>query len=204
MNPVDLPPLTPLDSSNSVSSLSNVNNVPSYVKLDSQLSVEQYIKENDISIICSTDGSCESGRGLAYYIKYPKGEIEKSFRAGNNSSAQYLEITALHQCLVELSELNNKNEFPSSSKILIITDSDYGARALSTDLKKWLSCGFQKTDGKKLTHENIIKSSWELIVNLGSTIIIAGHKGIILNEKVDTMARRAAVRPVKQAVSFNF
>uniref|UniRef100_A0A0N5CH34 Uncharacterized protein n=1 Tax=Strongyloides papillosus TaxID=174720 RepID=A0A0N5CH34_STREA len=74
INIVDSPFLTSLKSSNSVVPLPIVDNVPSYVKLDSQLSVEQYVKENDISIVCATEGSCESRRGLACYTKYPKGK----------------------------------------------------------------------------------------------------------------------------------
>uniref|UniRef100_A0A0K0F4I4 RNase H domain-containing protein n=1 Tax=Strongyloides venezuelensis TaxID=75913 RepID=A0A0K0F4I4_STRVS len=169
---LDTPLLTSFESSNSILPLPIVDNIPSYVKLNSRLLVKQCVKENDMSNVCATDGSCKSGRGLSYYIKYPKGEIEKPLIAGNNSYAQNLEITALHQCLVELSELDQKMSFHLLLRNLLL-----------------------------LTL--IMVSCCDFIASLDSSIIIGkvpGHKGMFLNEKVNTMAKRATVRPVMQAV----
>uniref|UniRef100_A0A0K0ELN9 RNase H domain-containing protein n=1 Tax=Strongyloides stercoralis TaxID=6248 RepID=A0A0K0ELN9_STRER len=88
--------------------------------------------------------------------------------------------------------------------ILILIDNDYVTRSISSDLSNWIKNDFVKNDGKPLIHSSIIRNSYHLSKSLNITIgKVPGHVGITLNEKANTLARKAAALPASKAEKFS-
>uniref|UniRef100_A0A0K0DZW5 Uncharacterized protein n=1 Tax=Strongyloides stercoralis TaxID=6248 RepID=A0A0K0DZW5_STRER len=173
----------------------NLITLPLLFYLNSQKEVDKFIQKSNIKILCAIDGSCEKRRGIDYVIQTSTEIIEHSVRAGGNSSAQYLEIVAINQCIKRLHEMEEKK---------IIKDNDYVARSISSDLSNWIKNDFVKNDGKPFIHSSIIINSYYLSKSLNITIgKVPGHVGITLNEKADALARKAAALPASKAEKFS-
>ena len=137
-----------------------------------------------------TDGSCLGNPGKGGWgaiIKWEDGETQ-IWGSSTISTNNEMELTAAYNACKELV----KNNIQTAT---IYTDSTYVKNGITIWIKNWIKNGFQTANKKEIKNKNIWKLLYEeneKIDNI-SWIHVKAHNGDDMNERVDTIARNAAI-----------
>ena len=140
---------------------------------------------NSRRVVVATDGSCLQNPGPGGWAWASEdGQSDSGGHAGTTNNL--MELRAVYEVL---------GAFPKDVPLLIQADSMYVINIFTQWLPGWVENGW-KTSGKKAVQN---RQAIEMIASgLDGRDVkwqhVKGHAGHPLNEKVDTMARQAAVR----------
>lgn len=137
-----------------------------------------------MTVTCYTDGSClgNPGPGGWAWIRTDDGTRHAS--GSKRSTNNIMEMTAVIECIKKHVNQN----------IIIYTDSKYVKDGVETWSKKWVKNGFKTSQGKAVKNDKLWK---ELLGLVGSNSVtfnwVKGHSKDVWNERVDNLARDAAL-----------
>ena len=137
-----------------------------------------------------TDGSCLGNPGKGGWgaiIKWEDGETQ-IWGSSTISTNNEMELTAAYNACKELV----KNNIQTAT---IYTDSTYVKNGITIWIKNWIKNGFQTANKKEIKNKNIWKLLYEENekINNISWVHVKAHNGDYMNERVDTIARNAAI-----------
>lgn len=135
-----------------------------------------------------TDGSCLSNPGpggwSAIILRDNSDLQEISGGTAGETTNNRMEMTAAVEALKIIS--------PIVSRVIIISDSEYVIKGMSTWLQRWKTKGWKSSNKKPVKNQDL----WEELDKLNSPLItwswVKGHAGNDWNERADTLANTAA------------
>ena len=143
-----------------------------------------YAKEY-MTLIAAADGSALGNPGAAGWAWYIDEERWKSggwTHATNNQAELMAVLSLLRETRAETTSLH------------VLCDSQYVINALTKWLPGWKRRGWRKADGKAVLNRDLLEQlDEELRGRKVSFEWVKGHSGHPLNEKVDELAKRAAM-----------
>lgn len=141
-----------------------------------------------MKIVAYCDGACQPNPGNGGWGSIVTNGVKTKELKGSedNTTNNRMELTAV------LETIKYYSQHLSEHKLDIYCDSAYVVNAIKKEwLKKWMTNGFKKVDGKDIQNKDLWVEIYSLLkehkqVNL---IKVKGHSGDILNEKVDKIAK---------------
>ena len=142
---------------------------------------------SDPEVAVFTDGACLGNPGpggWAALLRYKN--VEKYISGGETPTTNNrMELMAAIQALEALRK---------RSRVHLITDSQYVKQGIELWLARWMATGWKTSDKKPVKNQDL----WERLSAAAAKHVVSwewtrGHSGHAENEKVDKLAREAAL-----------
>lgn len=136
----------------------------------------------EIEIYTDGSSSLKSGYcGWAVYAKIGEREFKRcGYEMGTNQRA---ELQAIVQALKLI---------PEGASAKIVSDSEYGIKAMTTYRRKWSMNGYKNIDGNPISHRELITEGYRYLDRRHIVFQhVRGHQGTPGNEAADKLAKAA-------------
>ena len=140
-----------------------------------------------MSIIIYTDGSAKGnpgngGYGVVMISSNHRKELMQGFRLTTNNRMELL------------APINALKEMKQNEQIEIYTDSEYVKLGITDWINKWVLNNWKTSKKEDVKNKDL----WVELYNLNETLDVKwnwvkAHAGNIMNEKVDQLAKKAAI-----------
>jgi len=146
-------------------------------------------------IIIYTDGASKGNPGPGGYgaiISFPNGKIIEIGGREDNTTNNRMELLATLKALLLVEERDTKTE------IELFSDSAYVVNGLNGWVYAWEKNGWKTKEGNDVTNQDIWQSLFGVAFRLSKRGLkiskVAGHAGVVLNERADIIAQAFALK----------